>query len=459
MSQQKAVYKLERKINSDRIQRNKKFLERQKFKQKNFNFLPTLDCSDPRTQVFLMLLLSANVIGTQATRPPQPGSQSLTSTPKPLADSITPNTHNATNRVTNAPPSSDISIQNRNLAPLTFFSHQFVTAQMSVRKSFLPFKENEVCVVPSRDEVTKPFPLILSDYEKKDFKAVAKKVPLIDDIHTLYTEITLLNAGSEHRIYLATDKDGKKIIVRVNRTGYDLEHISRKLTLPASMILRAYNRLVKTREFSDYIPEIFAVYYTKNTNFNGFSYIGPDDFLFCTEMEFIPKDYQSLYYIEQIDQLMDPRTIFEEVLGNYVTEVVERCNINDPDGDVLRHHLYRENEYPVCYRIGDDIYLLPPGISPHRVDYDNFESLSGTRPFRVPAFLFDHAPEEMKSFLNDINQKGLFESIRLHFSKFLISEEDLKNYPNVKCFSLTELANRELQQSTQTEANANQLKI
>lgn len=179
-------------------------------------------------------------------------------------------------------------------------------------------------------------------------------------------------------------------------------------------------------------------------------------------MEFIPKNYESLYYINRINQLMEPRTIFEEVLGDYVVEKVAECNINDADGDVLRHHLYREDENPVCYRIGDEIYLFPPGISSHKVDYDNFYCSSGTgQDFRRPhSFLFDHALEEMRSFLNDINQKGrLFESIKLHFSEFLISEEELKNYPNAKHFNLTELADSELQQSMQPEASSNQLRI
>lgn len=459
MSRQKVVGKLERRIKLDENRRNGKFLERKEAKQsKNFNFLATLDYSDPRTQVFLMLLLSANVTGAYANRSHQPGSQSLTSTSTLFTDSTMPNTHNATNMVTNALPSSDISIQNvRNPAPVTFFSHQFATARMSVRESFSSFssEEKKVCLVPSRDQVTKPFLSILPDLMKRDFKAVVRKTPIIDDINTLYTKFTLINGGSENKIYLATDKDGNEIIVRVSNVGTRMK--------APSINLIAYSKLIKTREFSSYIPEIFAAYYAKSTNFSGL-YTNPGDFVFCMEMEFIPKDYESLYYINRTNQPMEPRTIFEEVLGDYVVQKVAKCNINDLDGDVLRHHLYREDKNPVCYRIGDDIYLFPAGISPHKVDYDSFESFSGIGkdyPFRIGqrSFLFDHASEEMKGFLNDINQKGFFKSIKLHFSELLISEEELKNYPNIKCFNLTELANLELQQSMQPEASANQLKI
>jgi hypothetical protein len=154
------------------------------------------------------------------------------------------------------------------------------------------------------------------------------------------------------------------------------------------------------------------------------------------EMDYLDKSYEDEYE-KSSKKSMEPRVIFEEIIGRWAVDVVAKCEINDEDGDVLRHHmLYYDPNY-VVYHIDDKLYLFEPGYSPRQVDYDdgicrdsNY-SLKHYKEGYLPShqdkyyqssYMHERAPtDSIKRFLDEIEIKGLFRSIKDNLVEFEVS--------------------------------------
>ena len=164
--------------------------------------------------------------------------------------------------------------------------------------------------------------------------------------NTFYRNMEYVGEGMSNRIFKArliqdhaTKSEGSTIALRVASAS--------SLFLPN--ILRTYARLYKLRlhNISPYMPEIYGVYIVPSSEVSKRGLENRDrivregkSMVRICEMGYSDKSYEDEYgewYSPK--KSMDPRVIFEEIIGRWDVDVVAKCEINDDDEDVLRHHM------------------------------------------------------------------------------------------------------------------------
>ncbi|ACE06299.1 hypothetical protein Aasi_0937 [Candidatus Amoebophilus asiaticus 5a2] len=210
-------------------------------------------------------------------------------------------------------------------------------------------------------------------------------------------------------------------------------------------MLRTYACLSKLRlhNISPYIPEILGIYlapysetFKKESRYGDRIVREGKPMVRIWEMDYLDKSYEDEYG-KSSKKFMEPRVTFEEVIGRWAVGVVAKCQIDDEDGDVLGHHmLYYDPNY-VVYHIADKLYLFEPGYSPRQVDYDDGScrdsnySLKhhkeGSFPIRQDtyyqsSYMYERTPtHSIKKFLEEIEMKGLFQSLKENLVEFEVS--------------------------------------
>lgn len=462
MSQQKLTYKIKKETDKRNGKFSKKKAKEIQKKHQNFDIglVQNLNASDPFAQIFLMLLINSCFIPTQASLSLQSANQNKLTSP---ISSIEPVHYNKTNNLDHVLlsklPAQPIYSHN---VPATFFAHQvakypsFEKQPVSHEINQYPIGENKLLSSPRSKLITALSDITTSilTNSNRQIDELTTKIPLVEDSSILSYEATYSLTRNQNSItFLAKIPNQSEVFVKVITRRKKEE-----LGFPNHLV--AYAKLLQTKPLSTYIPKIFSTYYIQLKNlpislqpddtshmkeFYGDRW--SDEWLLCTEMEFIPN---------KLPTEISPRVIFEEIIGLWAMTKVAGYSTNDFDGEVSRHHLYFNDLEPVCYQIKkDELYVFPPGFSPRKIDYDVFYATDKTLPFSINDnfFLFDRIhfsndPEvkKLRVFLNDLTQKGLFQSIKKHFIKFRISPEELAiKYPEIKCFNLMEHAQVESQ--------------
>lgn len=252
-------------------------------------------------------------------------------------------------------------------------------------------------------------------------------------IDSFYEDIEAIGGGSTHRLFKttlkqhrATVENGTTIALRVKETSSD----KKKRWFPRS--LEAAMHLSQLRELglTYYIPEVYSVYYTPYDPSLGFSG-NPDQVLLVVEMEHLETDYEREFHYNNRKPI-SPRVAFEHVIGKWALDRISGCSIMDPDGDVLRHYMLKDDpDYLVCH-IGERSYIFPPGLSPRQIDYDDFIYYS--RPISQKEFetgviyqnsrdyLLDKVESSsIRSFLEQVPEKGFLRSVYDNLDEFKVS--------------------------------------
>lgn len=275
---------------------------------------------------------------------------------------------------------------------------------------------------------------------------LSKKIPELtnEGVAALYQGgAEFLNGGMGNiiaTVHIAKAREnlvaGTKIAVRLRKGG-----------IPWQPNLDAYAMLtdLRAKNITDYIPKMFAVYYSPLDEsifervYKKYRQSIPYSQIEVTEIEFLDGPDYSPFELSKIVPAADiPRVLVLEAIGTWAVRRVAKMDLSDPDGDVSRHHLLTYDDNYVVYHIGDEAYLFEPGFSPRQVDYDSHENLdrefdhdyivSASQVKKVPysgsrfCGYEDWMPENVKPFFHDFcNGKGLFNSIKEHFSDYKIS--------------------------------------
>ncbi len=130
---------------------------------------------------------------------------------------------------------------------------------------------------------------------------------------------------------------------------------------------------------------------------------------------------------------MSDRLLFEHYIGNWAVNRVGKMSVHEAGGDQLRHHLVKYDENSLVYRIGEEIYLFPPGESPRQVDYDlarrlEEKKMAGKYFLNCDDFFYEYyfkrASEMGQGFIASVCEGvGLFDSIKRHFGAYRVSAE------------------------------------
>jgi hypothetical protein len=249
---------------------------------------------------------------------------------------------------------------------------------------------------------------------------------------SFYTDIKYIGGGSMHKIFKARlnqdrgkKKVGQVVALRVRKTDDNKAYRS----VPKN--LKAYGHIAKLRELgvTNYIPEIYGVYYTPFIKDLGSTYV-TEGTLFVSEFEYLDTDYETAFG-EDGKKPRDPRVAFEEMIGRWAIYKIANAYLNDADGNVLRHYMLKKDPNYALYTIGEKSYLFPPGYSPRQIDFDDFHPVSSLRnhEFKNVVWHLNSYQKRksvknasMKRFLDDIPTMGLFESLYQNLSEFELSE-------------------------------------
>lgn len=274
------------------------------------------------------------------------------------------------------------------------------------------------------------------DFYGKDFdrdaysirKEAGKLIPEYSSAEEFYKETKYVGRGSDNIIFRTrvSEKhpempEDMEIVLRIRRA----ESLR---WLPPH--IEAYARLSFIVDMTPYIPRMYGVYYAKAPSFSVHPpFITAEDTVICTEMEYVQQANRNVYDVMHSSS-PEPRILFEEVIGTWAVDEIAKCNIDDLDGDVGRHHLQQYDPFPTVYRIGKLLYRFPPGLSARKIDYDVLGYIKNDGPFRVGeySYIYDMARgTPWEKFVTDINSLGLFSSIKENFAEFQISETEFRN--------------------------------
>jgi hypothetical protein len=291
----------------------------------------------------------------------------------------------------------------------------------------------------------------LKDKQKSDPQAFLKWRDFIPEysmpntLTTFYETVSFKNGGSSHLIFKAQLRQnrlqvnkGTEVALRVYSTKRE------KQDLWYSNNVWAYLHLstLRERQITEFIPEIYGIYLTKDTEVFEHTYFEKGRYALVTEMEYLNGgNYENVYLGKKT---MSPRVAFEHLIGNWALYKVVGCSITDADGDVLRHYMVTHDSNYAAYHLGTKIYLFEPGYSARQVDFDDFVlwKSSPERTFEQTADYYKNyldpwiQNDSIKKFLAQISQKGIVISAEDNLKEFEVSESNPLPASHVKHFYL-----------------------
>jgi hypothetical protein len=424
--------KYDTKVKNQQERYHMKHLEKQESKiVRKFKYRQNIKWDSPTAQIFALLLTSAMVVGAEPMTKTNVSASDI-----PLPQPLDSNQLLLINHTV----SSNVS----DCAAAHFMTEALKTTAGS--NSPTPSDYNLPAATDIGDTLHDSFTRVIKDlqthtYDKLTRKkqlAIANKIPTLgaQTIDSLYTDIKKIGAGSANIIYEAKLKHargplkkGTKIAIRVGITNPNFKNISRQIKNYAALVC------IKDAGISDYIPPIYAAYYGPRRS--DLEPNGKHDNALYTEMALIEgmgydEKYGGGYYSHK--NMMEPRVVFEQYLGRWaVAKVAEQC-IDDPDGDVLRHHMVEFDDHYAIYHINDKSYLFSPGNTAKQVDYDDGRACPSQGVFfhnciwaglEVDSYYMERTSKDCQAFMKDICAKhGLFQSIHANFQAFLVTEDN-----------------------------------
>ena len=252
---------------------------------------------------------------------------------------------------------------------------------------------------------------------------------LLGQISSLYQNIKKVNAGSESAIFTAQLlhnreglSKGTTVALRVRLSS------ARYRIIPADLKAHAHLQVLRESRITNYIPQIYGAFFTPFEEALRMQSYFPESPLFVSESDYLETDYDTEFGPDG-DRPRSPRVAFEEIIGEWALQRIAGARITDLDGQVWRHFMLTHDPSYAVYHIGDKDYVLSPGLSPRKVDYDTYspfeanscETLSFRRYVKsLPSYLQREVitDVDMKTILEKIPTHGLFNSMKENLVSF-----------------------------------------
>jgi hypothetical protein len=253
-----------------------------------------------------------------------------------------------------------------------------------------------------------------------------------------YSGAQLLGAGGAamvYKSYMAFDRPiagirkGNPIAIRIKIAALDTEQ-SRVMTLPyanwnpALMAKLSALGTAHGMKVTDYFPEFYGAYYGRSAPFTNLNHkqmaLSSDSTLpvpiiyLYQEMELVDTDFEKEYEHKKIPDSV----VFEMCFGEWASQRILGIEVNDFKD---RNIGLKKVDYYRVYRIGRDIYVFPPGMTPRRLDIDMFDRRKESNP-NCTRFLSAWESDEAKQVAKDPN---MFHGFSTHFTKYKITQEEL----------------------------------
>lgn len=266
-----------------------------------------------------------------------------------------------------------------------------------------------------------------------------------NDLKSVYENVTYIDSGSTNNVYAATINRPRGDLPAGSRIAFKTR-IECKNSSFNTLIedIEPYSKISLLRDYngtqiSDYYAQMYGIY---------FGPLYPSDWKYgqkCrqmryTEMELMDRTIETYWNETILDNF-----VFELCLGEWASRKISNIYIADSHHKQL---CLKNVSYYRSYHIGHKTYLFPPGISPKRIDLDDFlvltkdDSMKRFDCLNIMQSYFSVYSQfgsnnieiktsgEGRSVLTEMTEHGIFNVFEKYFSKYIVSSKELYEIPS-----------------------------